>query len=218
MPSGARSNLFLLALIAGTTVAMFLLGAAVTMWLGIMPPAGAASAPSIISSLGPNPAGSPTNTASAASSPGSAPSVTSSPSASPAGSPASPVPSAPAKETAVSTVASPAPSAAASQTNGAGAAASSPASPAVVQAGAFSLQFGGFLDAAKAKSLIGELAARGYAPASVDVADGYGQMWHYVRFGGYADERAAALAASDLLQRTGIGAAIIRVSTANAGP
>ena len=92
-----------------------------------------------------------------------------------------------------STAAAPAPAAPASLASEAGASeasASAPASPAAAPAGDFSLQFGAFLDAAKAKSLIGQLAARGYSPASVDVADGYGQIWHYVRFGGFADEHA----------------------------
>jgi SPOR domain len=62
-----------------------------------------------------------------------------------------------------------------------------------------------------------QLAARGYAPVSVDAADGYGRTWHYVRLGAFADERAAALAASDLFEQAGIGAVVVRVSAANAG-
>ena len=80
----------------------------------------------------------------------------------------------------------------------------------------FTLQFGAFLDQAKAKSMTDQLAARGYALVAADAADGYGRTWHYVRLGGFADERAAALAASDLLEQTGIGAAVVRVSTTNA--
>jgi cell division protein FtsN len=79
------------------------------------------------------------------------------------------------------------------------------------------LQFGAFLDQAKAKSAADQLAARGYAPVSVDAADGYGRTWHYVRLGAFADQRAAALVASDLLAQAGIGAAIVRVAAANAG-
>jgi hypothetical protein len=86
----------------------------------------------------------------------------------------------------------------------------------VAQAGNFTLQFGAFLDPAKAKSMADQLAARGYSLVAPDAADGYGRTWHYVRLGGFADERAAALAASDLLEQTGIGAAVVRVSTMNA--
>ena len=91
------------------------------------------------------------------------------------------------------------------------------ANPAAGQAGTFSLQFGAFLDQAKAKSAAAELAARGYPPVAVDAADGYGRTWHYVRLGAFADERAATLAASDLLAQAGIGAAVVRVAAANAG-
>ena len=86
----------------------------------------------------------------------------------------------------------------------------------MAQAGNFTLQLGAFLDQAKAKSMADRLAARGYAPVAADAADGYGRIWHYVRLGGFADERAAALAESDLLEQTGIGAAVVRVSTTNA--
>jgi hypothetical protein len=65
--------------------------------------------------------------------------------------------------------------------------------------------------------LVDQLAARGYSPAPIDAADGYGRTWHYVRLGAFGDERAAALAASDLLERAGIGAAVVRLSAANAG-
>jgi cell division septation protein DedD len=90
-------------------------------------------------------------------------------------------------------------------------------SAAIPQGSDFSLQLGAFLDAAKAKSLTDRLAARGYSPTSIEAADGYGRTWHYVRLGAFADEGAAALAASDLLERAGIGAAVVRLSTANAG-
>ena len=216
MPSAGRSNLYLVTLITGTALATFALGAVVAMWLGITPELAAALAPTVTSLVkrSPSNAGSPANVVPAASPP-----VPVKTAAISAGSgvlaAASP---APAPKT--STAAAPAPAAPASLASEAGAreaSASTPASPAAAQAGDFSLQFGAFLDAAKAKSLIGQLAAQGYSPASIDVADGYGQMWHYVRFGGFADEHAAALAASDLLQRTGIGVAIVRISTANAG-
>jgi DedD protein len=91
------------------------------------------------------------------------------------------------------------------------------ASPATPQGGNFSLQLGAFLDETKAKSLAAQVATRGYAPVSVVAADGYGRTWHYVRLGAFADERAAAVAASDLLVQAGIGAAVVRVSAANAG-
>jgi cell division protein FtsN len=105
------------------------------------------------------------------------------------------------------------PTAAKSSPNAA-AASASPASP---QAGNFSLQLGAFLDEAKANSLAAQLAIQGYAPVSLAAADGYGRTWHYVRLGAFADERAAAVAASDLLVQAGIGAAVVRVSAANAG-
>jgi cell division septation protein DedD len=207
--------LYLLTLMAGTAVVTFALGAAVAMWLAITPPTGAASAPTVTSLLKPSPAGagSPANVVPAPSPPVALEPVLAKAAAAAAGSAvltaASPAP-------APATPAPPAATPVASEARGSEASAPAPASPAAVQAGDFSLQFGAFLDAAKAKALIGQLAARGYSPASVDAADGYGQMWHYVRFGGFADERAAALVASDLQQRTGIGAAIVRVSTANA--
>jgi cell division septation protein DedD len=92
-----------------------------------------------------------------------------------------------------------------------------PASPGASPAGEFGLQLGAFLNAAKAKLLVDQLTARGYSPAPIDAADGYGRTWHYVRLGAFGDERAAALAASDLLERAGIGAAVVRLSAANAG-
>lgn len=90
-------------------------------------------------------------------------------------------------------------------------------SPAAPQGGNFSLQLGAFLDEAKAKSLAAQLATQGYTPVSLAAGDGYGRTWHYVRLGAFADERAAAVAASDLLVQAGIGAAVVRVSAANAG-
>jgi len=95
------------------------------------------------------------------------------------------------------------------------------ASPAAPQPSSYSLQLGAFLDAAKAKLLADQradpLAARGYSPALIDGADGSGRTWHYVRFGVFPDERTAALAASDLLEKAGIGSVVVRASSANAG-
>ena len=94
-------------------------------------------------------------------------------------------------------------------------------SPAAPQPSSYSLQLGAFLDAAKAKLLADQradpLAARGYSPALIDGADGSGRTWHYVRFGVFPDERTAALAASDLLEKAGIGSVVVRASSANAG-
>ncbi len=52
---------------------------------------------------------------------------------------------------------------------------------------------------------------------SINSPDGYGHVWHYVRLGVFADEHAAALSAFELLEQTGIGAAIVRGSAASAG-
>jgi cell division septation protein DedD len=92
-----------------------------------------------------------------------------------------------------------------------------PAVPPATQGGNFSLQLGAFLDAANAKLLSGRLAAEGYAPMSIDAPDGYGHVWHYVRLGGFADERTASLTASEILERTGIAAIIVRGSATRAG-
>jgi cell division protein FtsN len=92
-----------------------------------------------------------------------------------------------------------------------------PAIPPVSQGRNFSLQLGAFLDAADAKLLSGRLAAEGYVPVSTDVPDGYGHVWHYVRLGAFADEQAASLTASELLERTGIAPVIVRGSAASAG-
>ena len=206
MPSWGRVDWYLLTLSVGIALAAFVLGSATTIWLGIPTPSaalvqGAASLfhrREISGPAGP----SPTSTAQALAAQTPAPAKTT---AAAVGSAAKPT-------------ASPAPSqrgvsdAASSEASAAG-----PTSPPAPQVGDFSLQFGAFLDAANAKSQMSQLAARGYSPASIEVADGYGQLWHYVRLGAFPDEHAAALAASDLLETTGIGAAIIRVPTTNAG-
>jgi cell division septation protein DedD len=85
------------------------------------------------------------------------------------------------------------------------------------QGGMFSLQVGAFLDAANAKLLSGRLTSEGYAPMSIAAADGYGHVWHYVRLGAFADEQAASLIASEILERTGIASVIVRGSATSAG-
>lgn len=212
MRRGKRGGWYSPALIVGTALATFFLGSAVTMWLATAPPPavvqGTAAA---LGQAGPlaekltrgqitGGAGSPANQAQAP-----AAQKTASGSAQPA-------------ETAARSAAPPPSALAASAAPPTASPASvpGPASPAP-RAGDFSLQLGAFLDAAKAKSLTDQLATRGYSPASIDAADGSGRTWHYVRLGAFADERAAALAAADLVERTGIGAAVVRLSAANAG-
>jgi cell division protein FtsN len=209
MPGREHSDWYPPALIIGTALATFLLGSATAMWLFAKPlpeivgptalaqgGAGARGAQQMAV-----PTGSPAGPARASTGQGTASN------------------SAQSAETVAVSSSSAAPAAAASSSPSAAspASAQASASPAAPQTGNFSLQFGAFLDQAKAKSAADQLAARGYAPVAVDAADGYGRTWHYVRLGAFADERAAALAASDLLAQAGIGAAVVRVSAANAG-
>lgn len=223
MPGPEHSDWYPAALIVGTALATFLLGSATAMWL-LAKPLPAAVGPTALTQGGAGvrgaqqmdlPTGSPAGPARASTGQGTASNPVQ-PAETVAGSSSPPPPavaasSSPSAASPVSAPASPA-SAPASP-------ASAPASarPAAPQAGNFSLQFGAFLDQAKAKSAADQLAARGYAPVSVDAADGYGRTWHYVRLGAFADQRAAALVASDLLAQAGIGAAIVRVAAANAG-
>jgi cell division protein FtsN len=213
MPKGDRSDWYLPALIVGTALAAFLLGSATMMWLGsaLLPVAahGAASARAPSNELAKN-----QTTAQTTGPSGASAGPTQTPAAQTAG-PGSPQPA----EAAAASAAPPHAAATASATQPAAAPASAPgpASPPAPQGGNFALQLGAFLDAAKAKSLADQLAVRGYSPASVDAADGYGRTWHYVRVGAFGDEHAAAQAASDLLERAGIGAAVVRLPGANAG-
>lgn len=207
MRAGERSNWYLSALLLGTAVATFLLGLATAMWLAT------ASLPAVVPDTASTQGRAGTfegenRTSGSASSP-EGPAQAMAATASAPGSPR------PAK---AATVPAPQPPAAAANAPPSSASAAPPAagSPAAAQAGNFTLQFGAFLDQAKAKSMTDQLAARGYALVAADAADGYGRTWHYVRLGGFADERAAALAESDLLEQTGIGAAVVRVSTTNA--
>jgi cell division septation protein DedD len=205
MRAGERSGWYMPALIVGMAVATFLLGLATAMWLPtaslpvVVP--GIASIQGRVGMIDENrtsgSAGSPEGPAQATAATVSAPG-----SAHPAVSPAPLSPAA---------VASPVPPAAVP------ASAPGQASPAAPKGADFSLQLGAFLDMTKAKSAADQLAARGYSPASTEAADGYGRTWHYVRLGAFNDERAAALAASDLFERAGIGAAVVRLSAANAG-
>jgi cell division septation protein DedD len=205
MPSAERVDWYLLTLIVGTALAAFVLGSATTIWLGL---------PTLGGALTPSTAGLPHR--SEAIGPES-----SSANASQAPTPQTPAPAktvAAAAESASQPATSPAPvQGTASEATSPGAPAAGSATPAAPPVGDFSLQFGAFLDAANAKSLIGQLGARGYSPVSIDVADGYGHIWHYIRLGAFPDEQAAGRAASEVLERTGIGAAIVRVSAANAG-
>jgi cell division septation protein DedD len=205
MPRGARSDWHLPALIIGTAVMAFFLGSTTTLWLATAPLTGVARG---TNALNEKPmSGDMSASASSPAGPAKASTVQETTSGS----------AQPAETAAVSTAPFP-PTAAASAAQSA-ASQASPPSPAISppQGGDFSLQVGAFLDAARAKSLADQLAARGDSPALIDAADGYGRTWHYVRLGAFADERAAALAASDLLARVGIGAAVVRVATANAG-
>jgi cell division septation protein DedD len=206
MPSEGRVDWYLPTLIVGMALAAFALGAATTIWLG-MPTPGDALAQSAASLFHRSEISGPAG-----------PSPTSAGQALTAQAPATAKPAGAAVGSATPPTASPTPGQpGVSDAASSGASAAGLASPAAQQVGDFSLQFGAFLDATNAKSVISQLAARGYSPASIDVADGYGQLWHYVRLGAFPDERVAALAASELLERTGVGAAIVRVSTANAG-
>jgi cell division protein FtsN len=209
MRAGERSVWYMPALIVGMAVATFLLGLATAMWLPtaslpvvvpgtalIQGRAGMLDENRTSGSAG-SPEGPAQATAATVSAPGSAqPAKTAT---------VSPAPLPPAA------VASAVPPAAVQ------ASAPGPASPAAPKGADFSLQLGAFLDMAKAKSVADQLAARGYSPTSTEAADGYGRTWHYVRLGAFNDERAAALAASDLFERAGIGAAVVRLSAANAG-
>jgi cell division protein FtsN len=207
MPGPEHSDWYPAALIVGMALATFLLGSATAMWLLAKPlPAGVG--PTALAQGGAGargaqqidvPTGSPAGPARAPTGQGTA------------SNPAQPA------ETVAGSSSLPPPAAAASSSPSAASPASAPASAGPAQAGNFSLQFGAFLDQARAKSAADQLAARGYAPVSVDAADGYGRTWHYVRLGAFADQRAAALVASDLLAQAGIGAAIVRVAAANAG-
>jgi cell division septation protein DedD len=208
MPGPEHSDWYPAALIVGTALATFLLGSATAMWL-LATPLPAAVGPTALAQGGAGARGAQQMDV-------------------PTGSPAGPARAPTGQRTASNPAQSaetmagsspPPPAAAASSSPSAASPASAPASasPAAPQAGNFSLQFGAFLDQAKAKSAADQLAARGYAPVSVDAADGYGRTWHYVRLGAFADQRAAALVASDLLAQAGIGAAIVRVAAANAG-
>jgi cell division protein FtsN len=240
-----RSDWYLPALIVGTALAAFFLGSATTMWLGAAPVPvtvrGAALAQGAAAALGKNesggqktaPAASPAGPAQATPAPAlrsAQPPVAGAaslaqPASSAASAPGDTETSGPAGPAAGTTQAPASGSAqpnsaaavSAAQPGASPASAPGPASPGASPAGEFGLQLGAFLNAAKAKLLVDQLAARGYSPAPIDAADGYGRTWHYVRLGAFGDERAAALAASDLLERAGIGAAVVRLSAANAG-
>jgi cell division septation protein DedD len=231
MPGKAQTDWYLLVLIAGTAVVAFVLGSAVTLWLG---PAVGARDQSALGRLGPG-----TIVASQAGVAGAGPlrasntDITSSKSQSvsslmqPARSLASgrsvvspesrqPIAGpAPAGQSAAAMMAAASQASQSAETKPEAGGAS--AALGAIQPARFSLQLGAFLEAANAKSLSGKLAAQGYAPISVDSPDGYGHVWHYVRLGAFADDHAAALSASELLEQTGIGAAIVRGSAASAG-
>ena len=188
-------------LVIGVALAAFLLGSAITIWLGTKPVASIAQA-ALLPSSAMSRVGSGQTT-----SPGQTTSLVASPPAAQATAPKS------------ASVAPPAANAPAAAAQPPVSPASTPGSdgPAAAPPGSYSLQFGAFLDAAKAKSLTDQLAARGYATASIDALDGYGRTWHYIRFGAFRDESNAALAASDLLEKSGIASVVVRASPANAG-
>jgi hypothetical protein len=62
-----------------------------------------------------------------------------------------------------------------------------------------------------------QVADRGHTPIAIDATDSYGHSWHYVRLGVFTDERAAALASQDLLERAGIGSTVVRLFATTAG-
>jgi cell division protein FtsN len=213
MPKGDRSDWYLPALIVGTALAAFLLGSATMMWLGSasLPAAarGAASAQAPSNVLAENRTlGQTTGPSGASAGPTQTPAAQTPAPGSPQPAEAAAVSAAPPHAAATASAAQPA---------APPASAPGPPSPAAPQNADFALQLGAFLDATKAKSLADQLAARSYSPALIEAADGYGRTWHYVRLGAFADEHAAALAASDLLERAGIGAAVVRLPAANAG-
>jgi cell division septation protein DedD len=175
-------------MIVGAALAALLLGSTGTIWLGTKPLPQIAHAAGSAQAVGPVGTSEPTGLPESAGNSAQPPAAQAGPAASISKRPASP--------------------------------ASTPAlaSAAATQFGSFSLQLGAFLDAAKAKSLTDQIAARGYTPIATDAADGYGRTWHYVRLGVFADEHAASLGSSDLLKRAGIGSVVVRLSAANAGP
>jgi DedD protein len=207
MPGRGHSDWYPLALIVATALTMFVFGSVTAVWL-LDTPLPVIPQPKIsMQGTGAAGGGHPlAGTAASRLGPASA-------------SPQQRTTSGTAPSTAATGGSSPPPTAAPLRPSSAAAAASGSgaASPATPQGGNFSLQLGAFLDETKAKSVAVQVATRGYAPVSVVAADGYGRTWHYVRLGAFADERAAALAASDLLVQAGIGAAVVRLSAANAG-
>lgn len=205
MPGREHSDWYTLALIVATALAMFVLGSVTAVWLVAAPAPDIAQAKLSFQDLAGRAGGK--EAAGTTARPSSAARVSPQPETTPS-----------AATSAATAGVSPRQSAAAkSSAPAAAASAAGAASPAAPQGGNFSLQLGAFLDEAKAKSLAAQLATQGYAPVSLAAADGYGRTWHYVRLGAFADERAAAGAASDLLVQAGIGAAVVRVSAANAG-
>lgn len=221
MPSDGRTDWYLGGLVVGTALVFFLLGATATLWLG---PAAPSHDTAIRTAAGPPAASSVRKAAALAANTGApgrrsssrvAPVARATPAAAPA--PAAPPAAIPATADATAPGApAAAPPATAAPTDSAPAAAAT-ADGTSAPAGDFGLQFGAFLDPANATSLLNQLAVRGYRATSVEVPDGDGQIWHYVRLGGFADERTAAAAASAMLYQAGIGAAVIRLSAANAG-
>lgn len=208
MPSDGRTDWYLGGLVVGTALVSFLLGATATLWLGLAAAPGAAAAQMAAAPM----AGSSARTTAAPAPneavPGRQPPTRSASGARAASAAAPAAIPAPADTAGPPVTAAPA---------GSAAAAAATADGTATPAGDFGLQFGAFLDSANAKSLLNQLTARGYKAASVEVPDGDGQIWHYIRLGGFADERTAAAAASAMLYQTGIGAAVIRLSAANAG-
>jgi cell division septation protein DedD len=202
MLTGGQRSWYLPVLIVGSALATFLLGVVVTMWLGVVSLSATPAVPPLAEVASNGPAKNQTR-------PPDGALQTSVQAQTPQ--PATPAPAQPAAETPVR------PSPNARDSGATPASVPATASAAATQPGNYSLQLGGFLDAAKAKSLADQTTARGYTPIAMDAADGYGRTWHYVRLGAFPDERAAALAASDLLERAGIGSVVVRLSATGAG-
>jgi cell division septation protein DedD len=187
MPVVLRSEWRLPAMIVGTALAALLLGSAGTIWRGKKPLPQIAHAAGSAQAVGAVGTSQKTGLPESARNSAQPPTAQAGPAATISKRPASP--------------------------------ASTPAttSAGATQPGSYGLQLGAFLDAAKAKSLADLTTARGYTPIAIDAADGYGRTWHYVRLGAFADQRVAALTASDLLERAGIGSVVIRLSAADEG-
>ena len=89
----------------------------------------------------------------------------------------------------------------------------------------YALQLGAFLDrpdapgvaAGRAKALIAAATGQGFAAKAAPITDSEGRTWLAVRLGAYADEAAAAAAAGDLRQQTGLASTIVGAAAKSDG-